>query len=211
VADKTIGELPAISTLSDAAMLPVEQNGAAGRIFGSQWKQYAVDTVSSYVTTASNAAQTATNAATTATGKADDAEASALSASGSASTAVAAKDAIVNMTVSASTVAAGNPATVTKTEIGGIVNLAFGLPTGATGSQGIQGPAGPQGVQGPRGDTGTAVAVETSGAYYFHVDNDSESQTYGHLFLTYSGDTAPDFSIPTSGEYAGHLIWTVEE
>ena len=56
MADKTIGELPAIQTLSDAAMLPVEQNGAAGRISGAQWKQYATDPVSSYVDTATAAA-----------------------------------------------------------------------------------------------------------------------------------------------------------
>ena len=187
-------------------MLPVEQNGAAGRISGEQWKQYAVDTVSSYVETATEAAQTASDAATTATNKAGDASDSATSASGSAATATAAKDAILNMTVSATTVAAGNPATVTKSESGGVVTLTFGLPTGATGSQGIQGPAGPQGVQGPRGDTGTAVAVETTGMYFFNVDNNSESETFGHLFLTYTGDDPPNFSIDESG----HLIWTVE-
>lgn len=206
MADKTIGELPAISTLSDAAMLPVEQNGAAGRISGAQWKQYATDSVSSYVDTATEAAQTASDAATTATNKAGDADNSASAASGYAATASAAKDAILNMTVAATPVAAGNPATVTKTESGGVVTLTFGLPTGATGSQGIQGPAGPQGVQGPKGDTGTAVGVATSGLYYFAVDNNSESETFGHLFLTYTGDDPPDFSIDENG----HLIWTVE-
>lgn len=187
-------------------MLPVEQNGAAGRINGAQWKQYAVDTVSSYVDTATAAADTASGAATTATNKAADASAYATSAGNSASTATAAKQAILDMTVAAETVAAGNPATVTKTEIGGVVLLTFGLPTGATGAQGERGPAGPQGVQGPRGDTGTAVAVPTEGMYYFSVDNNSESQTFGHLFLTYTGDTAPNFSINNEG----HLIWTVE-
>ena len=187
-------------------MLPVEQNGAAGRISGAQWKQYATDTVSSYVDTATAAADTASGAATTATNKAADASAYATSAGNSASTATAAKQAILDMTVAAETVAAGNPATVTKTESGGVVLLTFGLPTGATGSQGPVGPQGPQGVQGPRGDTGTAVAVPTEGMYYFSVDNNSESQNYGHLFLTYTGDTAPNFSINNEG----HLIWTVE-
>ena len=207
MADKTIGELPAILTLSDSAMLPVEQNGAAGRISGSQWKQYATDSVSSYVETAQQAASTATGAAETATDKAADASGYAASASEDAITAENAMQAILDMTVDATTVAVGNPATVTKTEVGGVVNLTFGLPTGATGAQGIQGPAGPQGVQGPPGDTGTAVAVETTGMYYFNVDNDSSSQTFGHLMLTYTGDTAPDFSINENG----HLIWTVEE
>lgn len=206
MADKTIGELPAIQSLSDSALLPVEQNGAAGRINGAQWKQYATDAVSSYVDTATAAANTASGAATTATNKAADASAYATSAGNSASTATAAKQAILDMTVAAETVAAGNPATVTKTESGGVVLLTFGLPTGATGSQGIQGPAGPAGPQGPRGDTGTAVAVETTGMYYFNVDNNSESQTFGHLFLTYTGETAPDFAINDDG----HLIWTVD-
>ncbi len=206
MADKTIGELPAIATLSDAAMLPVEQNGAAGRISGAQWKQYATDTVSEYVDTATAAAQTASDAAETATGSATSASNSADSANQSAITATNAKQAILDMTVSAETVATGNPATVTKTESGGVVLLTFGLPTGATGAQGERGPQGPQGVQGPKGDTGTAVAVPTEGMYYFSVDNNSESQTFGHLFLTYTGETAPNFSINNEG----HLIWTVE-
>lgn len=206
MADKTIGELPAIQTLSDAAMLPVEQNGAAGRISGAQWKQYATDTVSEYVETAVQAADTASDAAETATGSATNASNSADSANQSAIAATNAKQAILDMTVDAETVAAGNPATVTKTESGGVVLLTFGLPTGATGAQGIQGPQGPQGIQGPKGDTGTAVAVPTEGMYYFSVDNNSESQTFGHLFLTYTGETAPNFSINNEG----HLIWTVE-
>ena len=207
MADKTIGELPAIQNLSDSAMLPVEQNGAAGRISGEQWKQYAVDTVSSYVETATEAASTASGAAQTASDAATNASGYANSASNSATTATNAKQAILDMTVAATTVAAGNPATVTKTESGGVVLLTFGLPTGATGSQGPTGPQGPQGVQGPKGDTGTAVGVETQGLYYFTVDQNSSSQTFGHLLLTYTGDTAPDFSINENG----HLIWTVEE
>lgn len=206
MADKTIGELPAIQNLSDSAMLPVEQNGAAGRISGAQWKQYATDTVADYVDTAVQAAETASDAATTATNKAGDASDSATAANNSASTATAAKQAILDMTVAAETVAAGNPATVTKTESGGVVLLTFGLPVGATGAQGVQGPQGPQGVQGPKGDTGTAVAVPTEGMYYFSVDNNSESANFGHLFLTYMGETAPNFSINNEG----HLIWTVE-
>lgn len=206
MADKTISELPAIQNLSDDALLPVEQNGAAGRISGEQWKQYAVDTVSSYVDTAVAAADTASDAAETATGSATSASNSADSANQSAIIATNAKQAILDMTVAAETVATGNPATVTKTESGGVVLLTFGLPTGATGAQGIQGPQGPQGVQGPKGDTGTAVAVPTEGMYYFSVDNNAESSTFGHLFLTYTGDTPPAFSINEDG----HLIWTVE-
>lgn len=206
MADKTIGELPAITTLSDTAMLPVEQNGAAGRASGAQWKQYAVDSVADQVATATSAADLAQNKATAAAGSATQAANSALNANSSANQAIAAKEKIENMTVSSTTLDPGSTATVVKSESGGVINIAFGIPRGATGAQGIQGPAGPQGIQGPKGDTGTAVAVPTEGMYYFAVDNNSESASYGHLFLTYTGDSAPDFSIDENG----HLIWTVE-
>lgn len=205
MADKTIGELPAIATLTDAAMLPVEQNNAAGRVSGAQWKAYAVDSVSSYVTAAEQAASTATGAATTATNKAGDAANSANAAANSAETASQKAEEIENMTASVTTLSPGASATVTKTVVSGVVNLAFGIPSGNTGQQGVQGPQGPQGVQGPKGDTGTAVAVETTGMYAFHVDNDSSSGTFGHLFLTYTGDDPPDFAINENG----HLIWTI--
>lgn len=206
MADKTIGELPSIATLTDAALLPAEQNGAAGKITGAQWKAYAVDSVSSYVDTAQQAASTATGAATTATNKANDAADSATAAALSAETAEAKATEIEDMTVSISTLDPGTSATVTKTTVGGVVNLAFAIPRGNTGAQGIQGVPGIQGLQGPKGDTGTAVAVETSGMYYFNVDNNSESQTFGHLFLTYTGSDAPNFTIDSNG----HLIWTIE-
>jgi len=63
-----------------------------------------------------------------------------------------------------------------------------------------RGPAGPQGAQGPEGPPGAAVAVETQGMYWFSVDGS------GDLILTYTGDTAPDFSI--DGE-TGHLLLTM--
>ncbi len=74
--------------------------------------------------------------------------------------------------------------------------------TGATGPQGPKGdtgPQGPQGIQGPAGPSGTAVAVETSGMYYFNVDAN------GHLILTYTGDDPPDLEIDENG----HLILTI--
>lgn len=50
--------------------------------------------------------------------------------------AVAAKESIQNMTVSSRTLSAGRPATVTKTEQGGVVNLDFGIPQGEAGEPG---------------------------------------------------------------------------
>ena len=65
---------------------------------------------------------------------AEDAEA----AAGSAVTiAERTEDKIDDMTVSASTLAAGSTATVTKTESSGIINLAFGIPNGDDGDDGV--------------------------------------------------------------------------
>lgn len=190
MADKTIGELPLLSQISDESMLPVQDNGTAYHTTGATWKSFVQNAVASLVALVQAAAGQASQDATRA-------ETAAASASADAT-------AIQGMRISSSVLSPGATPTLSKTESGGVWTLNFGLAPGATGSQGIQGPAGPQGVQGPRGDTGTAVAVETNGMYYFNVDNDSDSPTFGHLFLTYSGDDAPDFSIVD-----GHLIWTV--
>ena len=50
-----------------------------------------------------------------------------------------AADAVINMTVSAQTLGQGEQATVTKTEQGGVVNLAFGIPAGSQGEPGATG------------------------------------------------------------------------
>lgn len=80
-------------------------------------------------------------------------------------------EALLDMTVSATTLAAGSQATVTKTTSGGVVNLAFGIPQGPQGIQGPQGeqgeigpqgeagPEGPQGPQGPQGESAPQEAV----------------------------------------------------
>lgn len=190
MADRTIGQLPELGEISDTSLLPVEESGTAYHTTGASWKSFVQNAIASLVALVQSAANRADDDAT----RAETAAASAL----------ADKTAIQGMGISSTVLDPGAAPTLSKTESGGVWTLNFGLAPGATGSQGIQGPAGPQGVQGPRGDTGTAVAVETSGMYYFNVDNDSESPTFGHLFLTYSGEDAPDFSIVD-----GHLIWTI--
>lgn len=214
MADKTIGELPAISNVTDGTLIPVEQAGVAARMNGAQFKAWgeaaAQPAVTAAANSASQAAQHATNAgnsATAAAGSANTASTKATEAGNSATAAEASRQAIENMSAEATTLDPGSQATVSKRTSQGVTTLIFGIPQGATGSQGERGPAGPQGVQGPRGDTGTAVAVETQGMYYFNVDNDSSSPTFGHLFLTYTGSEAPNFSINEQG----HLVWTVEE
>jgi hypothetical protein len=49
------------------------------------------------------------------------------------------------MTASAHTIAAGNDATATISEVDGQYNVDFGIPSGLQGEQGIQGERGPQG------------------------------------------------------------------
>lgn len=191
MADKTIGQLPEIAEVTDQTLMPVEDSGTAYHTTGAEWKRFARAAIAEDVSDAEAAAESAAADATT--------------ASNAASSATAAKNAILAMQVDSEVLTAGATPTLSRSESGGVVTLLFGLAPGAKGDQGVQGPQGLQGVQGPKGDTGTAVAVETSGMYYFSVDNDSSSPTFGHLFLTYSGNDAPNFSIVD-----GHLIWTVD-
>lgn len=62
---------------------------------------------------------------------------------------------------------------------------------GVKGDQGIQGPQGIRGPEGPRGIDG--VTVETSGMVGFSVN------AVGHLICTYTGNTAPGYSIGEDG------------
>lgn len=207
MADKTIGELPSIANVTDASLIPVEQSGVAGKMTGAQFKAWGAAAAQPSADAAAQSAQAAASSAASAAGSATSAGNSATSAGNSATAAAASRQAIENLGVASNTLDPGSAATVGKTvSQQGIVTLTFGIPRGETGAQGATGARGPQGVQGPKGDTGTAVAVETQGMYYFNVDNDSSSPTFGHLFLTYSGEEAPSFSI----NQQGHLIWTVD-
>lgn len=189
--DKTIGQLPAAQQVTSDSLIPVEQAGVAQKMTGAQFQAWASAGAAAY----SNSAQ----------GYAAAAELSRQAAEAAADTAEGVSDEINSLQVTASTLAAGSSATVSKSVSQGVVTLAFGIPRGNTGAQGATGATGAQGVQGPRGGVGAAVAVETSGMYYFHVDQDPSSPTFGHLFLTYTGSDSPAFSINENG----HLIWTV--
>lgn len=61
---------------------------------------------------------------------------------------------ITNMTVSATTLEAGTPASVTKTDWHGVNHLSFGIPQGEKGEKGDQGIQGVQGERGERGESG---------------------------------------------------------
>ena len=85
-----------------------------------------------------------------------------------------------------------------------------GLPgePGPAGQQGVPGQPGQQGEPGEKGEKGdpgepgiNAVGVETQGLFWFSVDDD------GYLWVTYTGDEAPDFRIDEDG----YLWWDVPE
>lgn len=71
MADKTIGELPAVKVgdlplapdVYDDSLIPVELQGSAMHITGAQWKQYAQAAVKTYSDSASQSAATAQSAA----------------------------------------------------------------------------------------------------------------------------------------------------
>lgn len=132
MADSNIGSLPQAANLDDDSLLVAEQQGAAVKVTGAQFKEFGrqavIGQVQSYV---------------------DQAEAA-------ANRAVDAVSAVTDMTVEAVTLPSGQSATVTKTTKNDKVNLAFGLPRG---EQGVPGPAGETGPRGPQGPTGKGLTI----------------------------------------------------
>lgn len=192
MADKTtgmlqeaeIGQLPALADIYDDALIPVEFQGAARHINGRQWKRYAQAGVSPSIDSAEQSAKKAAASAA-------EAKDSASESKGHAAQALAQRQAIENMTVSAESVPSDKPATAKKTSAGGSFHISFEIPMGVQGATGPRGPQGVQGPQGPRGIDG--VAVSADGLYAFNVNAD------GHLILSYTGGTAPNFSIGDDG------------
>lgn len=92
MADKTIGELsvvkvgdlPLAPDIYDDTLIPVEQQGEALHMTGSQWVAYAQSAVGDYVGAAQDAAQDAQQSAANAAGSAKQAANSATAAAGSA-------------------------------------------------------------------------------------------------------------------------------
>lgn len=155
MADSNIGALPLAPNLADDSLLVMEQQGTAMKMTGAQLKDYAKQGVKvefqDYLDEAKAAADNAAKAASS----------------------------VTSMKVEAKTLESGQPATVTKSVRGSVVNLAFGLPKGERGEpgrEGEQGPPGPQGVPGTglnilgHYDTedalrSTVTAPETGNAY----------------------------------------------
>lgn len=88
-------------------------------------------------TAAQESANDSQQSATSASESASEASTSAQQAASSATAAQNAQQAIENMTVSATTLAPGSDASVTKTIDQGVVNLEFGIPQGEKGDAGL--------------------------------------------------------------------------
>lgn len=110
----------------------------------SQLASQSEQNASTSETNASNSASAAYTSETNASNSASAAHTSEVNASNSAGDAntaklgaEAAQQKIENMTASASQLPEGSTPTVTKSEVGGVVNLAFGIPKGDTGNDGV--------------------------------------------------------------------------
>lgn len=149
---------------------------------------------------ASAAQQSATSASASATTAQQQAQAAQSSASAAATSAIAAgeaQEAIENLGVSAETLPTGSAATVAKSVVDGIVQLLFGLPTGATGAQGIPGNS-IQSITRTSGngapgtvDTYTVTLTDGSVGGTFQVYNGADG--------TGTGDFMANGSVPMTG------------
>lgn len=149
MADKQISSLPAATSVDDASLFVVEQQGQAMSASGALWKGFAVQAVQPFANAAQQAAQQAQQAAQQATqavsqiGTAvEDTQANAQAAQEAQEAAEAAQgkaedaqEAIENLSVSAEILPPDQEATVEKTvSPDGVVSLAFGIPQGKTGN-----------------------------------------------------------------------------
>ena len=132
MADRSIGALPQAPNLDDDSLMVVEQQGTAMKITGAQFKEFGKLGVMQDVGELVEEAQAP------------------------ADRAAGAVRSVVDMTVEASTLDSGAPATVTKALRQGKVHLAFGLPRG---QRGVPGPEGQAGPRGPKGDTGSGLEI----------------------------------------------------
>lgn len=172
MADSNIGSLPQAVSLDDDSLLVAEQQGEAVKVTGAQFKEFGrqavIGQVQGYVDQAEAAANRATDAVS----------------------------AVTDMTVEASTLAAGQNATVTKTTKNGKVNLLFGLPRG---EQGVQGPAGPEGPRGPKGEAGAGLDIVGRYDTTQDVPDPQEGKSY------YIGTQAPyDLYTYIDGEWVNN-------
>lgn len=175
MADSNIGALPQAPSLADDSLMVVEQQGTAMKMTGAQFKEFGKQGVMQDVQDLVDEAQAAANSAESAVSS------------------------VVDMTVEASTLDNGAPATVTKTIKQGKVNLAFGLPRGAQGIPGPKGDTGDPGQKGPKGDPGAGLDI----AGRYDTTSDVSSPQEGKSY--YIGTSAPyDLYTYLDGEWVNN-------
>lgn len=199
MADKTIGSLPAATTVDDSSLWVAENQGQAQKVTGAQIKGFAQESVQQYVSQAQQAAQEALEAVSQIGTAVDDTKANAQAAQAAQTSAESARQAIENMMVEAITLATGQPATVSKSLVDQVVKLTFGLPTGAKGDPGNKGDTG-TGIQSIELTSGTH-APGTTDTYTITLSDDSTFQftVYNGANGTGAGDFMADGSVPMTG------------
>ena len=169
MADKTIGELPGVTSLDSDSLFVAQQQGVASKVTGAQLTRFANVETAAQVAAAQAAAEGAAASETAAKTAKNGAE--------------TAQTAIENMTVEAETLAAGAQATVQKIVTSGQpIKLLFGLPTGPTG------PAG--GVNSFNGRTGAVMPA--TGDYTAEMVGASPSPISSDVTLYVNGSTGND-------------------
>ena len=169
MADKTIGSLPQAADVGDDSLFVLEQQGTAMKASGAQWKGYAQQAVSQYVSEAQEAAEQAAQSAQSASESLENIGGSVEQAQQAAEAAQATQEAVENLGVSGETLAAGQPVEVVKTvSETGVVTLTFRIPQGTQGEQGIQGETG---ATGPQGVSITGATVDSSGNLILTLSN----------------------------------------
>lgn len=144
MADKSIGALPSATELNNDSLIPVEQGGIAMSVSGAMIAAFARESAESRVQDAERAAQNAAASAEAAAASKSGIDESLSAARQSASAAAAsateadrAKQAIVDLGVSASASDPGEAATVEKTvDASGNITLTFKIPRGVQGPMG---------------------------------------------------------------------------
>nr|DAG01717.1 MAG TPA: hypothetical protein [Siphoviridae sp. ctSMg55] len=192
MADATIGSLPALSELDDNSLLVAEQSGSAHKLSGAQIKAFAVAAAEAEAAKAAQSAADAAAAQTAAQSAQTVAENAKESASTSATSAASARDAILNMIVSAITLEHGKPATVSKSVVDDVFKLTFGLPRGEKGEAGSPG----RGITSITLKSGTHAAGTVDTYTITFTDN----TTYDFQVTNGANGFSPTITISKSGK-----------
>ena len=200
MADQTIGSLPAAASVADDALLVAEIQGVAVKITGAQLKDLVKAGVEVYVTSAQQASEKALEASSEALDAVNKIGTAVEDTKANAEASENARTAIENMLVEAVSLETGQPATVSKELVEGVVKLVFGLPQGPAGPQGLQGETGATGEQGPKGDTGEGFKVLD---YFSTVEKLNENVPNPEPGDAYGVGTAEPYDIYVYGETAG--------